>query len=118
MFAICLDFAVVCGKFSTNWLKIATRYVQSRKGLEKDELISIKSFNQKTYEDTSIVSPEDRKQHFGEEQHMRVYGYDFIDRLKEAGFDVQLDRAADLPLDAREKYGLVDNENVWYFTKA
>ena len=82
-------------------------------------LISVPiDFRQKTYEDTSIVSPEVRKQLFGEEQHVRVYGYDFIDRLKEAGFDVQLDRAADLPLDDREKYGLLDNENVWYCTKS
>ena len=81
-------------------------------------LISVPiDFSRKTYEDSLIVSPEDRKHHFGEEQHVRVYGHDFIDRLKEVGFVVQLDRGVDIPLDAREKYGLLEDENVWYCAK-
>jgi len=81
-------------------------------------LISVPiDFSRQTYEDPSIVAPEERKKHFGEEQHVRVYGFDFVDRLKEVGFIVQLDRGADLPLDIKEKYGLLDDENVFYCTK-
>ena len=81
-------------------------------------LISVPiDFSRPTYEDPSIVSPEERKKHFGEEQHVRAYGYDFVDRLKKVGFKVQLDRGTDLPADIKEKYGLLDDENVFYCTK-
>lgn len=42
-----------------------------------------------TYEDASINSPEARKQHFGQYDHVRVYGQDYFDRLEAAGFKVE-----------------------------
>ena len=72
----------------------------------------------KTYEDPSIVDPEERKIHFGEEQHVRIYGADFADRLKDAGFEVKLDAASELSQETKDKYGLLDDENVFYCTKA
>ena len=75
-------------------------------------------FDNATYEDPSIVSPEERKKHFGEEQHYRLYGNDFVDRLQACGFEVQLDRGAELSQDLKQKYGLLDDENVFYCTKA
>jgi SAM-dependent methyltransferase len=44
-----------------------------------------------TYEDPSVVSEADRKREFWQEDHVRLYGRDFPDRLREAGFDVELD---------------------------
>ncbi|HEX2086096.1 MAG TPA: methyltransferase domain-containing protein [Solirubrobacteraceae bacterium] len=41
-----------------------------------------------TYEDPSITSEEERERHFGQHDHVRVYGRDFEDRLRAAGFDV------------------------------
>ncbi len=73
--------------------------------------------SQPTYEDPEIVSPADRKTHFGEEQHVRMYGNDFGDRLKAAGFQVRLDLAVDLPAATKQKYGLLDDENVFHCTK-
>ncbi|MEI6866425.1 class I SAM-dependent methyltransferase, partial [Flavicella sp.] len=35
-----------------------------------------------TYEDLSITSPEERKKHFGQYDHVRVYGKDYFDKLK------------------------------------
>jgi len=82
-------------------------------------LISVPiDFSRKTYEDPTIVAPEDRKKHFGEEQHVRWYGFDFIDRLQSEGFEVQLDRGVDVPASSKEKHGLLDDENVFYCTKA
>lgn len=46
-----------------------------------------------TYEDESIVSPEDRLRVFGQYDHVRIYGKDYFDRLKEAGFIVESIRA-------------------------
>lgn len=44
---------------------------------------------EKTYEDPSIASPEDREKHFWQKDHVRLFGKDYPDWLKKAGFDVQ-----------------------------
>lgn len=41
-----------------------------------------------TYEDPSITTPEGRKEAFGQNDHLRIYGFDFIPRLQECGFEV------------------------------
>ena len=41
-----------------------------------------------TYEDLSIVSREARSAAYGQEDHVRLYGNDFPDRLQAAGFNV------------------------------
>jgi SAM-dependent methyltransferase len=41
-----------------------------------------------TYEDLTIVTTEARKAVFGQEDHVRIYGTDYIGRLCDAGFDV------------------------------
>ena len=43
-----------------------------------------------TYEDNSIIEPEERKKHFGQSDHVRIYGIDFTQRLKKSGFYVQI----------------------------
>ncbi len=42
-----------------------------------------------TYEDFSITSPEERAKHFGQYDHVRVYGSDYFDRLRSIGFKVE-----------------------------
>jgi predicted SAM-dependent methyltransferase len=74
--------------------------------------------DQKTYEDPTITSPEERELAFGEAQHVRFYGHDLADRLETAGFRVQLDLATNVDSQTREKYGLRLDENVFYCTKA
>lgn len=44
---------------------------------------------ERTYEDPSIVTPEDREKHFRQWDHVRIYGRDYPDRLKGAGFDLE-----------------------------
>jgi SAM-dependent methyltransferase len=39
-----------------------------------------------TYEDPSIVDPAARRIHFEQEDHLRIYGRDFRDRVRAAGF--------------------------------
>jgi hypothetical protein len=41
-----------------------------------------------TYEDFSITLPEERAKHFGQYDHVRVYGSDYFDRLRAVGFKV------------------------------
>jgi len=42
----------------------------------------------KTYEDFSITTGQGREKAFGQWDHVRRYGRDYVDRLKSAGFDV------------------------------
>jgi predicted SAM-dependent methyltransferase len=42
-----------------------------------------------TYEDNSITDPKERTRLFGQYDHRRVYGRDYDQRLREAGFEVE-----------------------------
>ncbi len=72
---------------------------------------------QTTYEDPTITTPEEREHAFGETVHVRFYGYDLINRLAEAGFQVQLYLGKDIGQQTSEKYGLRDDENILFCTK-
>ena len=74
--------------------------------------------DQKTYEDPMITLPEERERAFGEAAHVRIYGYDVIDQLQGCGFNVRLDRADQIGINIREKFGLLDDENIFHCTKA
>ncbi|MDY3979568.1 MAG: methyltransferase domain-containing protein [Tidjanibacter sp.] len=60
-----------------------------------------------TYEDPTIVSPEARREAFGQPDHLRDYGTDFADRLREGGFRVdQIDYFARLTTAEQLRYAL------------
>jgi colanic acid/amylovoran biosynthesis protein len=67
-----------------------------------------------TFEDWTVVTPQDRLQVFGQEDHVRVYGRDFVDRLREAGFDeVDLMEVEDeIPAPLHARYGLRPSPTV------
>ena len=66
---------------------------------------------EKTYEDFSITSPEERTKHFGQYDHVRVYGKDYFKRLQAVGFTVnEVNYSKSLTKDLVKKYGLVDGE--------
>lgn len=48
-----------------------------------------------TFEDANVASAEERLRLFGQEDHVRIYGRDYFQRLRDAGFDVRLDRFAE-----------------------
>ncbi len=61
-----------------------------------------------TYEDFSIASPRERERAFGQYDHVRVYGCDYEDRLRRAGFSVTLDEwGFGLPKDECERFALI-----------
>jgi SAM-dependent methyltransferase len=70
---------------------------------------------EKTFEDPTITSPQERVKHFWQEDHVRLYGLDYSQRLEEEGFIVKVE---DVPavFDAQEirKYGL-GPEKALYF---
>ena len=64
-----------------------------------------------TYEDFSITDPQERAHQFGQYDHVRVYGKDYFDRLRKAGFVVkEVDYASLLSPELVERYRLAKGE--------
>ena len=53
-------------------------------------IIMVPCFAKVTFEDPSITDPKERLRLFGQQDHVRIYGPDFLDRLKAAGFQVSV----------------------------
>lgn len=52
-------------------------------------IISVPILQEKTFEDFSIVTPEERLKAFYQEDHVRICGEDYIDRIIKSGFEVE-----------------------------
>lgn len=73
-----------------------------------------------TFEDPTIVDPQERLIAFGQEDHVRKYGRDYIDRLREAGFKVTVTTVADIAPDqeSAQRMGLTaDSGEIYYCTR-
>lgn len=53
----------------------------------------------KTFEDPTVTDPKERLKLFGQEDHLRRYGIDYLERLKNAGFTVNIIKASDFMQD-------------------
>ncbi|MEO5603883.1 MAG: methyltransferase domain-containing protein [Cyclobacteriaceae bacterium] len=63
---------------------------------------------EQTYEDFSITTPEGREKAFGQNDHVRVYGRDFKDRIASVGFHVREEKFVEsLPRELVNKYALL-----------
>jgi SAM-dependent methyltransferase len=73
---------------------------------------------EKTFEDFSITSPEEREKAFGQKDHVRWYGKDYKDRLKKAGFVVKEDDfIKSFSSEELYRYGLLGKELIYYCKK-
>ncbi|HIP26841.1 MAG TPA: SAM-dependent methyltransferase [Flavobacteriaceae bacterium] len=64
-----------------------------------------------TYEDFSITSEEERAKHFGQYDHVRVYGKDYFNRLRDVGFEVnEIDYSKKIKNELVERYCLTKGE--------
>lgn len=65
---------------------------------------------ERTFEDDSITDPAERTRLFGQYDHRRVYGRDYVDRLREAGFEAaDIDYAASLGDEERRRFALPED---------
>lgn len=72
---------------------------------------------EKTFEDTKILSIEDREKFLGQSDHVRMYGKDYKERLESMGFKVNVDDFVKyLDIDLIKKYGLLE-EYIYFCTK-
>jgi SAM-dependent methyltransferase len=66
-----------------------------------------------TLEDPSVTDPRERERLYGQHDHVRQYGRDYGERLREAGFEVRAERFVDeLPPERRARHGL-KRETIW-----
>lgn len=69
---------------------------------------------ERTYEDPGIADPKGRERHFGQFDHLRLYGRDFAGRMAEAGFAVSAHTA---PPDKVYDFGLNRNDTIFLGTR-
>jgi SAM-dependent methyltransferase len=73
---------------------------------------------EKTFEDFSIKSSQERKKYFGQEDHVRIYGRDYFDRIEESGFRViEDDFINKFSETEKERFVLDKNEMIFFCSK-
>lgn len=73
---------------------------------------------EKTYEDARITAPKEREKHFLQHDHVRLYGNDYPERLKQAGFVVKDTNYFDQLNDSmRDKFRITTRELMIGFYK-
>ncbi len=80
-------------------------------------MVPIKHSSKKTFEDSSVNTPELRSQYYGQFDHLRYYGLDFQEKLENAGFNVSKDFTQNISIESQKKYGLNLSDTIFYCTK-
>lgn len=71
-----------------------------------------------TLEDPSINTPQLREKHYGQRDHLRLYGRDYPERLRNSGFIVTEDNFVDtIPQELAIRYALSLNELIYLCVK-
>lgn len=72
-----------------------------------------------TFEDPSITSPEEREKHYWQKDHVRLFGRDYPEKLRAAGFIVaEEELVQELPPEEAERYRLQKSEILYRVGKA
>lgn len=72
-----------------------------------------------TYEDKSITSPEEREKHYWQKDHVRLFGRDYPDWLRKAGFEVQEYKPKEkFDTEQFQRYRLLEDEILYIARKA
>ena len=71
-----------------------------------------------TYEDTNITDPKEREKHFGQYDHLRLYGRDYPERLERSGLKVTADDfVSTFSNEEIERYRLDKDEKIYFCQK-
>lgn len=71
-----------------------------------------------TFEDPNITDKKERAKIFGQYDHVRIYGYDYFERLREVGFQVEeVDYTAEIPESEVDQYRLAKGEIIPFVKK-
>lgn len=81
-------------------------------------ILQVPITSETTIEDPSITDPAERLALFGQEDHVRRYGPDYAERLREAGFTVDVIEIADLvDAETATRMGLTEASGEIYFCR-
>lgn len=69
---------------------------------------------EKTFEDNTVTGRKERERVFGQSDHMRIYGTDYTDRLRSAGFEVSQEKMDTVSI---QRYALLEDEVVFFCRK-
>lgn len=73
---------------------------------------------EETYENPDITNPKEREKVFGQDDHVRLYGKDYPQRLRKAGFTViEEDYVNKIPKEWISKYALPKDEIIYLVKK-
>lgn len=71
-----------------------------------------------TFEDDTVTDPKEREKLFGQDDHVRLYGKDYPDRLRQAGFEVvEDDFVHSLSHEEQRRYALPMDEVIYLCKK-
>jgi SAM-dependent methyltransferase len=77
-------------------------------------LVPLDPGRERTHEDPSVRTPEEREREFLQRDHVRLYAPDIADRLRDAGFGVEvIDLHAELGADGAARHGLLASDLVF-----
>lgn len=71
--------------------------------------VPISKNSDKTFEDFSVTNPKEREEVFGQFDHVRIYGQDYVDRLSSVRFNVERINISE----KYEKYGVCIDEDIF-----
>jgi predicted SAM-dependent methyltransferase len=80
--------------------------------------VPISRIGSRTYENDRCVTPHDRTREFGQHDHVRIYGWDYVGRLSAAGFNVKVLTASDIVDSSTERrYALIPGERLFLVSR-
>jgi len=79
-------------------------------------ILNVPVTSDETFEDPKVTDPNERLRLFGQKDHVRRYGPDYIHRLRDSGFSVDVISVADLMISSdAERMGLANTGSVIYY---
>ena len=81
--------------------------------------VPISKILKETFEDIKVTEPDEREKVFGQKDHVRIYGQDYITRLETVGFTVKQYKWTEDPdlINPGNKLNLNKEEIIFYCTK-
>lgn len=71
-----------------------------------------------TQEDSNVTDPKERDRLYGQDDHVRLYGKDYGDRLRKAGFEVtEEDYVNELSIEEQKRFALPKDEVIYLCRK-
>ena len=81
-------------------------------------ILDVPILREKTFEDPSITTPEERERVYGQHDHVRAYGKDYKDRLEEAGFEVTVDDFPQSLSDEKVSFHGLSSADIYFCQKS